>query len=76
MWWNYRRGRNKNYSKKIICETKTFYVLLAVLLISTALLIAVSIYYYLLKHMLKQKHLLPYYVTNDKLVNDKLINAL
>ena len=58
-----------------ICETKSFYVLLAVLLITTTLLIAVSIYYYLL-NICQKTHLLPYYVTNDKLVNDELINAL
>ena len=42
-----------------------FYI--AILLITIALLIAVSIYCYLIKHPGKEKHLLPFYVTNDKL---------
>ena len=44
----------KAIPKNIICETKSFYVLLAVLLITTTLLIAVSIYYYRLKYMSKK----------------------
>ena len=40
----------------------------SVLLIATALLIAVSIYCYLKKFKSKQKHLLLYYFTNDKLI--------
>ena len=43
-----------------------FYILLTFLLITTALLIFVSIYSYLIKHKSKQKYLLPYYVTNNK----------
>ena len=63
---------------KIIEETKTFltkrtstklfqklYILLAFLLITTALLIAVSIYW--IKCWAKQKHLLPHHITNNKL---------
>ena len=42
-----------------------FYVLLIFLLITIALFIAVSIY--LIKYKAKQKHLLPYYIINDKL---------
>ena len=57
---NCRLKRNKN----IICETKSFYILLAFLLITIALLIAVSIYCYLIKYKSKQKHLLPFYITN------------
>ena len=53
--------------KNIICETKSFYILLAFLLITITLLIAVSIYYYLIKYKTKQKHLLTFYVTNNKL---------
>ena len=37
------------------------------LLITIALLIAVSIYFYLIKYKAKQKHLLPFYVTNNEL---------
>ena len=59
---NYRRERNKNK----ICETKSFYILLAFLLITIALLVAVSIYCYLTKSKAK-KHLLPFYVTNNQL---------
>ena len=40
--------------------------LFAFLLITIVLLIAVSIYCYLIKYKSKQKHLLPYYVTNEK----------
>ena len=59
-----------------ICKTKNFYILLVFLLITILLLIAVRIYRYLIKYKSKQKHLLSYYVTNDKLINDKLINLL
>ena len=45
---------------------KKIYILLDFLLITTALLIVVSIYCYLIKYKSKQKHLLPYFVTNDK----------
>ena len=36
-------------------------------LITIALLIAVSIYYYLIKYQAKQKHLLPFHDTNNEL---------
>ena len=49
------------------CKTQNFYVLLAFLLITIALLIAVSIYCYLIKYRAKQKHLLPFHFTNNKL---------
>ena len=62
--------------KNTICNTKNFYVLLAFLLISIVFLIAASTYCYLIKYQVKQKHLLPLYITNDKLINDKLISAL
>ena len=55
--------------KNATCETKHFYNLLAFLLITIALLIAVSIYCYLIKYRSKQNYLLPYYVANDKLIN-------
>ena len=54
--------------KNIICETKIFYVLLTLLLITIALLIAFSIYFCLIKYKAKQKHLLLYYVKDDKLI--------
>ena len=57
----------KTILKSIVCETKRFYISLAFLLITIALLIAVSIYCYLRKYKAKQKHLLPFYITNNKL---------
>ena len=51
--------------KKATCKTQNFYILLAVVLITTALLMAVSAYCYLIKYRAKQKHLLPFYITND-----------
>ena len=53
---NYSLERNKN----IICEKKSFYILIA-------LLIVVSIYCYLIKYKAKQKHLLSFYITNNEL---------
>ena len=45
--------------KKVTCKTQNFYILLAFLLITIALLITVSINCYLIKYQAKQKHLLP-----------------
>ena len=53
--------------KNAICKTEKLHLLLVFLSITIALLIAVSIYCYLIKYKSKQKHLLPYYVTNEKL---------
>ena len=47
--------------KKTICKTHKFYILLTFLLITMALLIAVSIYCYLIKY--QRKHLLPFHNT-------------
>ena len=47
--------------EKVTCKTQNFYIPLAFLLITIALLIAVSIYCYLIKHRTKQKHLLPFH---------------
>ena len=55
------RMTNKN-----ICEKKFF--LLAFSLITIALLIAASIYCYLIKDKAKQKHISLLYVTNNKLI--------
>ena len=65
-------SRNKNGYKKfqwknVICKTKSFYILLTFLLITIALLIAVIIYFCPIKYNANQKHLLPYYLTNNKL---------
>ena len=63
-----RRRKTKTVPKNKICETNIFYVLLAFLLITIPLLIAVGIYCYLIKYKAKKtKHLLPFYVTNNEL---------
>ena len=46
--------------KKVACETQNFYVLLAFLFTTVALLIAVSIYCYLITNQAKQKYLLSF----------------
>ena len=60
---NYRRERKKY----IICQTKSFYILLTILLFTIALLIVLSIYWYLIKYKAKRKHLSPFYITNNRL---------
>ena len=42
------------------CKIQSFYILLTFLLITITLLITVSIYCYLVKYQVKQKHLLPF----------------
>ena len=56
---------------KVTCKTKNLYTLLIILNITIALLIAFSIYCYLIKKTTEKKknHLLPYYITNGKLKN-------
>ena len=51
---------------KANCKTQNFYILLAFLLITIVLLIAVGIYCYLIKYRAKQKNLLPFNFTNKK----------
>ena len=46
---------------------QNFYIVFAFLLVTIALLIAVSIYCYLIKYRGKQKHLLRIHFTNNKL---------
>ena len=56
-----------NFDKKgnITCKTQNLYIILAFLLITISLLIAVSIYCYLRKkYKAKQKHLVPFNGTN------------
>ena len=48
--------------KKTTCKTKNLYILLAFLVVTIALLIAIRIYCYLIK-----KHLLPFHDTNNEL---------
>ena len=52
--------------KNITCKTQSSYVLLTFLLITITLLIAFSIYCYLIKYWSKQKHLLPFHNTKFK----------
>ena len=52
--------------KKAFCKTQNLYILLVFLLITIALLIAVSVYWYLINHRAKQKHLLLFYIANNK----------
>ena len=62
-------GKNKNYptnfnEKKVTCKTQNFYILPALLLINIALLIAIGIYFYIIKH--QTKHLLTFcYIKNQ-----------
>ena len=44
---------------KVTCKTQSFYILLALLLITIALLIAVSIYCYMIKY--QANHILPFH---------------
>ena len=53
--------------KKATSKTKNFHILLAFLLITIVLLIVVSIYCILIKYQAKQKHLLPFQFTSNKL---------
>ena len=53
--------------KKATCKTQSFYILLAFLLISIVLVTVVSICSYLMKYRAKQKHLLPFRITNNEL---------
>ena len=50
--------------KNITSKTQSFYILLAFLLITITLFIAVSIYCYLIKYRAKQKHLLQFQDTD------------
>ena len=54
--------------KNAICKVKNFNILFAFLLITIALLIAVSTYCYLIKYQAKQKNLLPFHVKNNYLM--------
>ena len=59
--------------KKATCKTQNFCILLVFLSIATTLLIAVSIYCYLIKHQAKQKHLLPFHGKNNELKQNHLL---
>ena len=53
--------------KNITWNIQNFYILLAFLLITIALLTAVSIYCYLIQYQAKQKHVLPFHDANNQL---------
>ena len=58
----------KNFNEqKATCKTQNFYILLAFLLITVKLLLAASIYCYLIKYLAKEKYLLPFHVANNEL---------
>ena len=59
--------------KNVTCKTKKLYILLAFLLIAIAMLMVVTIYCYLIKCQAKKKHLLPYHITNTKLLKKCII---
>ena len=52
--------------KNIPCKTQNFYYLLAFLLIIITLLIAVSIYSYLIRYQAKKIYILPFHDTKSK----------
>ena len=52
--------------KETTCKTQIFYLLLVYLLITTALLIDVSIYCYLINYQAKQEYLLAFHDTNNE----------
>ena len=56
-----------NFNEKKSTFKKKNLILLPFLLITKALLIAVTIYYYMIKYGAKKKHLFPFQFTNNKL---------
>ena len=66
---SYDEETKTNFNEeKAACKTQNVYILLVFLLITIALLIAVSIYCYLIKYRAKQKHLLSFHDTKLKQV--------
>ena len=51
--------------RKVACKTQSFYILLVFLLVTIVLLIAASIYCYVIQY--RRQHLFPFHNTNDKL---------
>ena len=62
-----RKLPEKFKEKKATYKTQNLYILLACLSITIASLMAVSIYFYLIKYQAKQKHLFPFHNTNNEL---------
>ena len=69
---SYEKETNFN-EKKGICKIQNFFILLF-LLIAIALLIAASIYCYLIKYLAKRKHCLPFHDTKLKQVHINNMN--
>ena len=69
---SYEKETNFN-EKKGICKIQNFFIFLF-LLITIALLIAASIYCYLIKYQAKRKHCLPFHNTKIKQVHINNIN--
>ena len=63
---SYDEGTNFD-QKKAISKTQNFYNLPVFVLITLSLLTAIGIYCYFIKYGAKQKHLLPFHFTNNKL---------
>ena len=63
---SYNEETNFN-GKKVACKILNFYILLAFLLVTIVLLIAVSIFCYLIKYQVKQKRLVAFHITNNEL---------
>ena len=59
--------------KNTLCETSNFYISLAFLTIT--ILIAAPVYCQLIKYKTKQKHLIPFHVTNNELKKLYIINV-
>ena len=62
----FNNEERKTILKNTTCKTKSFYIQIVFSLTKLALLIAASIYCYVLKYKEKQKLLLPFYVTNNE----------
>ena len=67
-------SRDEEWKTILTNFNKNFYILLVFLLTTIALLIAVSIYCYLINYQAKQKHLLPFHNTKLKKIHMDNIN--
>ena len=67
-------SRDEEWKTILTNFNKNFYILLVFLLTTIALLIAVSIYCYLINYQAKQKHLLPFHNTKLKKIHIDNIN--
>ena len=60
-------NKQKEFQKILIKKRQNFYILFAFLLITITLLIVVSIYCYLIKSRVSQKHVIRFHVRNNEL---------